>query len=166
MSAIDLTRHRRMGHIFGYVPVYILECNSSWQAKRGEELSIENMGMKDDVCIGGGSGEHPCIIVRNISSAISDYENGFVCGDDKYDPKTKIIVCKDDEGFTLLQWKKRYKDRYSGFNFERYLVYSVGEISKFIRGERYFKSYINGIKIGIEEYRGNGIDELKVEKIK
>lgn len=63
MSYIDLFKHNLLGH-FLLLPIYLPLENSN-----GEEFSFTT----ENLVIGGGSGEHPAIVIHNLDKVVAMY---------------------------------------------------------------------------------------------
>jgi len=197
MSAIDNSKHWRIGMLLG-VPVYqLLEDNHSLVHRNPQDRHqipkhlIGAVVPKGTIVVGGGSGEHPAIVLYDPSHCVARYlEFRLQTGQLKADPELKA-ACANMQGdlqtIEYCNWTNqnhldfqkrcawlsdRYKDR---LTFEGWLMMSVGEfifqaIPSFnqqikVWHEKYASTAIcwfGAVSIPYEPYGGNGRDRLKI----
>ncbi|VTU42691.1 MULTISPECIES: hypothetical protein [unclassified Variovorax] len=147
MSYIDTIPHKRVGTLAGY-PVY--HSNATVKAARG----ASDFGCTpSNLVLGGGSGEHPGLVVHNFDYLVSQYlllrmeqlgnpphPNGFSPAEDYFGSKldTNLANCFEFCGWGVEQVAE-FLRRCSGHlvarpyaaeldtSFEHWLAYSFGE---------------------------------------
>ena len=139
MSDIDTIRHYRAG-LFAGVPIYI--------AREDGERTFEDLAMlRNNVAIGGGSGEHPAMLITNPVACVAHYldpENWL-------EPVHDILEINDYLKIELPsifhycnemsrdQWIEQLADYHSplkdGKSFEKWVAETLGEfLYNFVRG--------------------------------
>lgn len=81
MSYIDMFKHKEVGCYIGEIPLYL-----TLEDITGEDFQCE----KNQFVIGGGGGEHPAMVVKDINMAVLIYLIQFKDDDEAHDLATEL----------------------------------------------------------------------------
>lgn len=183
MSDIDLIKHYRVG-ILGQVPVYLCREDGCWIGKQMERQP-SSTARKNALCIGGGDGEHPSLVINDPPSCVAVYlrhagiERRDIVRRSARRTNEYMVYC---DGMTRLQWERRFQREYaiwkSTMSFDRWIATIVGEFTYFMLHDLYpeirtwrkyakeLYPYLHVLCIPWDTYGGNGIDYFEVKKRK
>jgi len=185
MSDIDMIKHYRLGLFFG-IPVYQCLEDGCWIGKT-DKAEPSSMAEKNDICIGGGSGEHPAIVIKKIDSCVARYLKYTGRSDDDIIKSANIrlnsfiIYCnwkKENHGEFYERCCYSYKFFRKNMSFEGWIAANIGEfifhlipsytplIKKWHDKECNDHDIIFGnILFPYGKYSGNGLDRFRIVDI-
>lgn len=179
MSAIDSIPHVRIGRL-GRVPIYLCLADSPWLGAAGDEEELSTHAGKNSICVGGGSGEHPAIVLPDPASAVRAYVE-YVTGEgDFVSESPKLVFC---DRMSAEDWKKEFEHEIHGsLEFPLWLALCLGEFLFFMLPDMSpavaevheasakllaeAEPFFCMVTIPWDAYRGNGGDYFRVTKKK
>jgi hypothetical protein len=185
MSEIDLIKHYRIG-MFTDIPVYLCREDGCWIGKQNE-VQPSCTARQGAVCIGGGDGEHPAIVINDPVNCVAYYlkRNGITSRDvlklARIPTRQYMIYC---DGMQKTDWEKHYASWYTiwktSFSFDRWIALCVGEFLLHMLADKYpqvatWRRKLKDnmpwasrqmINIPWGSYGGNGTDYFKIKRNK
>jgi len=184
MSDIDLIKHYRLGQFIN-IPIYQCREDGCWRGN-GKSAEPSNICEKGDLCIGGGSGEHPALIIKNIQYCVANYlyQQGIEHLDIQNEMEVGLEKC-----FIFANWSNKTKSTFYKtirllHNAKKeeeleFVALSIGEFvfhhlpdysSTILKWHNIWKEDIKktnmfflGVSFPIDEYCGNGRDLFDIK---
>ena len=184
MSDIDLIKHYRLGQ-FLEIPIYQCLEDGSRLGCDDQPPQPSLVCEKGYLCIGGGSGEHPAIVIKSVEYCVSR----FLMYEHDVDTKDiKSAASKDiDDVVIFASWTKKeikaFKKEIRKLTFANkgeefsYMILKIGEFifhyiphynSQILKWKELNQNIdlshadLHGISLPLDEYGGNGKDRFKI----
>jgi len=181
MSDIYVIKHLRVGTFLG-IPVYMLLEDGCWLgSKKFREPSY--VAYKKAISIGGGSGEHPALVINDPACCVAIYLRHAGLASKSIDTLAKrrtsayMTYC---DGMTAAQWKAVFQNDFAiwktSLSFDRWVATCIGEFIFFMLHEEYpeirkWRRYAKDLCIHLcqvqipwDDYGGNGTDYFEVKQ--
>ncbi len=185
MSDIDLVKHYRLGVFLG-IPVY--QClENECRIGNSDQVEPSSVAEQNDICIGGGSGEHPAILIKKIDSCVARYLKYIGCNGDDIEKSARVRL---SSVVIYCGWEKQHHDEFykrcCGFytlfkkrmSLEGWIAVNVGEfifhvipsysplIKKWYNEEcNHDDILFENILFPYSKYTGNGLDRFRIVDI-
>jgi hypothetical protein len=116
MSDIDLIQHYRLGLFLGKIAVYQCLEDVCWIGRK-DKTQPSGVVEKNDICIGGGSGEHPAIVIKKMESCVARYLQYTGC---RRENIKRHVSVKLNAFIIFCEWKKHDHDAFYEFCYDSY----------------------------------------------